>query len=199
MLIQRFNPTDHFRTMDMLFDALMPTGRRATHFARKPARSRLTHHEDRFVLEAELPGLSADQLELEVGPDFIELSAKRELEIPEGYTAIRSERSGYSFERRISGLIAEARALDDSLGEPAPWSVDDRFRGPAYAVADAEQRARLVQVARLSGLILDPVYTGKAMAGLLHELNSGELKDAKSVLFLHTGGAAGLFGYPDLI
>ena len=102
MLIQRFNPTDHFRTMDMLFDALMPTGRRATHFARKPARSRLTHHEDRFVLEAELPGLSADQLELEVGPDFIELSAKRELEIPEGYTAIRSERSGYSFERRIS-------------------------------------------------------------------------------------------------
>ena len=55
------------------------------------------------------------------------------------------------------------------------------------------------RVARLEGILLDRVYTGNAMAGLLHELNSGELKDAKSVLFLHTGGAAGLFGYPDLI
>lgn len=102
MLIHRFNPTDHFRTMDMLFDALMPTGRRATHFGRKPARSRLSHNEEGFVLEAELPGMAPDQLELSVGADFIEIKATRALELPEGYTAIRSERSGYSFERRIN-------------------------------------------------------------------------------------------------
>ena len=102
MLIHRFNPTDHFRTMDMLFDAIMPTGRRTTHFARKPARMSVAHNEAEFVLSAELPGLDPEQLELSVGYDWIEISAKRELDVPEGYKAIRRERSSYGFERRIN-------------------------------------------------------------------------------------------------
>jgi len=101
MLIHRFNPTDHFRTMDMLFDAIMPSNRRATPFGRKPSRLSVEHNEGGFVLEAELPGLSPEQLELSVGSDWIEIAAKRELDLPEGYTAIRRERSAYGFERRI--------------------------------------------------------------------------------------------------
>lgn len=71
--------------------------------------------------------------------------------------------------------------------------------GEGYGVPTDGMIESVSRVARLEGILLDPVYTGKAMAGLLHELTTGKLKNAKSVLFLHTGGAAGLFGYPDLI
>ncbi|PRQ04804.1 Hsp20/alpha crystallin family protein [Enhygromyxa salina] len=102
MLIHRFNPTDHFRTMDMLFDAIMPPGRRATHFVRKPARVSLDDSEQAFTLRAELPGLKPEQLELSVGEDWIELGAKRETQYPEGYTPLRRERNSYEFERRVN-------------------------------------------------------------------------------------------------
>jgi len=92
-----------------------------------------------------------------------------------------------TFEAIIRRIVGEARALVPALGEAAPWIVDERARGPAYAVSTAEQRALMVKVARESGLILDPVYTGKAFAGLA----AMNLKGAR-VLFLHTGGLPGL-------
>ena len=126
MLIHRFNPTDHFRTMDMLFDAIMPPGRRPTHFGRKPARLSVEHNETEFVREAELPGLSPEQLELSVGADWIEISAKRELDVPEGYSPIRRERANYRFERRINlparvdGDAVEATLRDGLLKVTLP-------------------------------------------------------------------------------
>jgi D-cysteine desulfhydrase len=60
-----------------------------------------------------------------------------------------------------------------------------------YGVASAEQKALLVKVARKAGLVLDPVYTGKAFAGLVLLGNEGAL-DGRRVLFLHTGGLPGL-------
>jgi D-cysteine desulfhydrase len=98
------------------------------------------------------------------------------------------------FEAVIARIVAEARALAPELGEPAKLVVDDREKGPAYAVSTAEQRALMIRVARESGLILDPVYTGKAFAGLVRLVGSaarGELAGAR-VLFLHTGGLPGL-------
>jgi D-cysteine desulfhydrase len=95
-----------------------------------------------------------------------------------------------TFEQIIARIIGEARALDPSLTGLSRLIVDDRAKGPAYAVSTPEQRREIVDVARLSGLILDPVYTGKAFAGLA-ELARGELAGAR-VLFLHTGGLPGL-------
>jgi D-cysteine desulfhydrase len=94
-----------------------------------------------------------------------------------------------TFERVIARIMAEARALAPELGPAADLAVDDRAKGPAYAVAAPEQRAMIVRVARESGLVLDPVYTGKAFAGLV--AMAGELRGAR-VLFLHTGGLPGL-------
>lgn len=102
MLIHRFKPTDHFRTMDMLFDAIMPPGRRETHFVRKPARVSLDDGETAFTLRAELPGLNPEQLELSVGEDWIEFGAKREAAIPDGYASLRRERGAYEFNRRVN-------------------------------------------------------------------------------------------------
>ncbi|HEX4514481.1 MAG TPA: D-cysteine desulfhydrase family protein [Polyangiaceae bacterium] len=100
------------------------------------------------------------------------------------------------FERAIADVVIEARAIA-KLPEPAPLVVDDRSKGPRYAVMDAEQRAFLVMVARESGLVLDPVYTGKAMFGLRAAILRGDIPRASRVLFLHTGGLPGLLADGD--
>ncbi|HTJ82126.1 MAG TPA: pyridoxal-phosphate dependent enzyme, partial [Polyangiaceae bacterium] len=95
------------------------------------------------------------------------------------------------FEATIARIVDEARAIEPSLSGMARLVVDDSAKGPAYAVASPEQKALVVTVARASGLMLDPVYTGKAFFGLVEALRRGEL-DRKRVLFLHTGGLPGL-------
>lgn len=70
--------------------------------------------------------------------------------------------------------------------------VDDSFVGPSYAQVskEGEQAAKLF--ARMEGLLLDPVYTGKAAAALLDYSKSGRLVNC-NVLFIHTGGNAGVY------
>jgi D-cysteine desulfhydrase len=70
-------------------------------------------------------------------------------------------------------------------------TVDMRAAGPAYAIATEEQKSRIAQAARLSGLALDPVYTGKAFSGLEDLIVEEGLRGAR-VLFVHTGGLPGL-------
>ena len=50
-------------------------------------------------------------------------------------------------------------------------------------------------LARLEGILLDPVYTGKGMAGLIDLIRKGHFRKGQSVVFVHTGGSAALFGY----
>jgi L-cysteate sulfo-lyase len=53
----------------------------------------------------------------------------------------------------------------------------------------------VTMVARSEGILLDPVYSGKAMAGLIDLVRKGQLRKGRNVVFLHTGGAVGLYGY----
>jgi D-cysteine desulfhydrase len=96
------------------------------------------------------------------------------------------------FDPVIARIVAESRSLDTSLRDPAPVVVDEAARGPAYAVSTREQRATIVRVARTAGLVLDPVYTGKAMHGLWLAVERGDVARGARVLFLHTGGLPGL-------
>ena len=50
-------------------------------------------------------------------------------------------------------------------------------------------------LARLEGILLDPVYSGKGMAGLIGEVKKGRFSKANNIVFIHTGGSAALFGY----
>ena len=54
-------------------------------------------------------------------------------------------------------------------------------------------------LAKTEGILLDPVYTGKAMAGFLALLKDGELANGRDIVFLHTGGAPAFFAYPELL
>lgn len=105
-----------------------------------------------------------------------------------------------TFAARVEAIAAEAHALGhDGLPTPTPlppedvgWSVVEGYQGPAYAVAEAPVWRTIQQVARLEGLLLDPVYTGKAMHALVEEARAGRWRGRW--LFWHTGGAFGLFG-----
>jgi len=103
------------------------------------------------------------------------------------------------FEGVIARIVREARALDAALGEPTELVVDEEARGPGYAVMDAGQRRFLVDVARASGVILDPVYTGKAMFGLARAVARGDVARGARVLFVHTGGLPGLLADGDAL
>lgn len=71
--------------------------------------------------------------------------------------------------------------------------VDDRFTGAGYAVPSDEGREATALLARREGVILDPVYTAKAMAGFLDLARSGRFGEDDNILFWHTGGQLALF------
>jgi L-cysteate sulfo-lyase len=71
------------------------------------------------------------------------------------------------------------------------------YIGPGYGVPTEEMNAAVLLAARLEGLLFDPVYTGKALAGMIDLVRKGWFDGAENVVFIHTGGAAGLFAYVD--
>ena len=65
--------------------------------------------------------------------------------------------------------------------------------GQGYAIANAEDTPYIEELARMEGILLDPVYTGKAWAGMLKLLQEGYFDGQDNIVFVHTGGAAALF------
>jgi D-cysteine desulfhydrase len=99
-----------------------------------------------------------------------------------------------TFKAIIDRIISESIELRSAPGAMADRFIHDQWKGPAYGVLSEEQRQFILEVARRSGLILDPAYTGKALFGL------GRLSPKpKRVLFLHTGGLPGLLAEPEAI
>jgi L-cysteate sulfo-lyase len=76
--------------------------------------------------------------------------------------------------------------------------ADDGFVGPGYGQPTPEMVEAIALVARLEGIPLDPVYSGKGMAGLIGLIKAGRFRGDEHVVFLHTGGSAALFAYQGL-
>lgn len=96
---------------------------------------------------------------------------------------------------RVANLAGE---VADLLGEAIAFSpeeilVNDDFIGAGYGVMGEADRESIQLFARLEGLFLDPVYTGRAAAGLLSLIRNGFFRSKESVLFWHTGGTPALF------
>lgn len=112
---------------------------------------------------------------------------------------------------RVVGISVSARAevlrerlrrnLEEALrflglDLPVPETaieVHDGYVGPGYALPTPEMKRAVELLARTEGILLDPVYTGKAMAGLLDLVRQGAFRGAENVVFLHTGGVPALF------
>lgn len=73
--------------------------------------------------------------------------------------------------------------------------VDPRYSGPAYGVPDPRTIEAICSMARLEGIITDPVYEGKAIAGLIDLIQRGEIGRDERVLYIHLGGAPALDAY----
>ncbi len=101
-------------------------------------------------------------------------------------------------------VLEIARAADDALGTglgigPGDVEVFDEFMGGGYAVVDRDVAETIRLVFRTEGIVLDPVYTAKAMAGLIGLSRRGELRAGDDVVFMHTGGTPALFPNRDAI
>jgi D-cysteine desulfhydrase len=88
----------------------------------------------------------------------------------------------------VSNLVEKELALNES-----DVSVEDRYLPPGYGVVTPGVREAIRLVARTEGILLDPVYTGKAMSGLVDMIRRGEVRRGSTVVFWHTGGQPGLF------
>lgn len=99
-------------------------------------------------------------------------------------------------EANVFKLAEETAAL---LGQPGRVTrervvADCDYVGEGYGLIDQGVIDALTLAARLDGIVLDPVYSGKAMKGLIALARAGQFR-GETVVFLHTGGAQGLFGY----
>ena len=73
--------------------------------------------------------------------------------------------------------------------------LDHRYAGEGYGVIGPREREAIRLLARLEGIFLDPVYTARAMGGLIDMIARGEFTKKERVLFWHTGGTPALFAY----
>jgi 1-aminocyclopropane-1-carboxylate deaminase/D-cysteine desulfhydrase-like pyridoxal-dependent ACC family enzyme len=95
---------------------------------------------------------------------------------------------------RIANAAAEKLGINIRFS-PADIFVDDGYIGGAYGVVSDAGREALRLLAMTEGIILDPVYTSKGMAGLIDHVRRGLLQPGESVVFVHTGGTPALFAY----
>ena len=94
------------------------------------------------------------------------------------------------FDAAITRIVAPFEASPS-------WRILDGYQGAGYAQATDEELAFYAEVARREGLILDPVYSGKAFRALCLEAEAGRLPTDRAVVFVHTGGIFGVFSFAE--
>lgn len=99
------------------------------------------------------------------------------------------------FKKRSEEIIEEAQKyLDKSIIIKAEeMDIIDGYVGIGYAQSRDEELEFIQKTAKKEGVIFDPVYTGKAMYGMMNEIEKGTFKKGENVLFIHTGGLFGIF------
>ena len=105
-------------------------------------------------------------------------------------------------EKQEATVLALARATARHMGieREVPASAVEAncdYVGAGYGQPTPGMIEAVEMLARAEGIFLDPVYSGKGMAGLVDLVRKGQFKKGDTVVFLHTGGATGLFGYTD--
>jgi L-cysteate sulfo-lyase len=103
-------------------------------------------------------------------------------------------------EKQEESVFNLARRTAEKLGCPSVVAREDvvantSYVGQGYGIPRADTLEAIQMFAQLEGILLDPVYSGKGAAGLIDLVRKGHFTNGQRVVFLHTGGAAGLFGY----
>ncbi|NLX10185.1 MAG: D-cysteine desulfhydrase family protein [Chloroflexi bacterium] len=98
-------------------------------------------------------------------------------------------------------LVQDGAALLDLDAPPDPAAIliNDDYLGGGYAVIGEPEREAIRLLARHEGILVDPVYTGRALAGLIGLIGQGAFPVGQRVLFWHTGGVAALFAFAGVL
>ena len=95
---------------------------------------------------------------------------------------------------RIANEAAEKLGTASRIGAQDLIN-DESYIGPGYGIATSACVEAIRLVARCEAIILDPVYTGKAMAGMIDHIRRGLIDPSETIVFLHTGGTPALFAH----
>ena len=116
-------------------------------------------------------------------------------------TGINVRRTQAEQEPNVYKLVQETAALLEISGGVARDTVRalGDWVGPGYSLPTPEMVEAVRMLAQVEGILLDPVYTGKAMAGLIGLIRRGEFARGTNVLFVHTGGAPALYAYQNVL
>lgn len=112
-----------------------------------------------------------------------------------------SELVGITVSRKVVDQLPKVEELQKALAcsldieVSAPITLWDDYFSPQYGMPNEEGMAAVRLLAQQEGILLDPVYTGKAMAGLIDGIVQKRFRDEGPILFIHTGGAPALFAY----
>jgi D-cysteine desulfhydrase family pyridoxal phosphate-dependent enzyme len=104
------------------------------------------------------------------------------------------------FPASIASLASELCTI---LGEPRSFApeqiplLEGLYVGDAYGVPSKDGMEAIKKLARLEGILLDPVYTAKAFSGTLDQLERGKLSEDRPIIFLHTGGLPALYAFDE--
>lgn len=112
-----------------------------------------------------------------------------------------TELVGVTVSRKVEAQLPVVERIRSALAEQlevqakAPITLWDDYFAPRYGEPNDEGMAAVKLLARLEGIMLDPVYTGKAMAGLIDGIAQNRFRREGPLLFVHTGGSPALFAY----
>ncbi|ORM68353.1 D-cysteine desulfhydrase [Pantoea rwandensis] len=113
----------------------------------------------------------------------------------------QSELIGVTVSRKVEAQLPVVERIRTALAEQlevqahAPITLWDDYFAPRYGEPNEEGMEAVKLLARLEGIMLDPVYTGKAMAGLIDGIAQNRFRREGPLLFVHTGGSPALFAY----
>ena len=111
----------------------------------------------------------------------------------------KNETNGLTLEQNILKIINESkgRIKTPNIHSLKEIHLLDNYEKPGYGVLTLNEQNAIILMARKEGILLDPVYTGRAFYGLIDQIEKQNLKKDSSILFWHTGGFPATFNYSD--
>ena len=116
-------------------------------------------------------------------------------------TAISIAKPESDVRKRLSRLVPAAMRLLERSTRVSSRRIEivDRYLGEGYAVVGDAEREAIRMLATHEGILIGPVYTGRALAGMIDMIRQGEIGSDETVLFWHTGDTAALFAFEDVL